>query len=88
MIEVAAAVEHDRVMPFALARSATSLPISFAPARLPPASALAFSGSTAPRQRAAGPVVDHLRVDVLQAAEHGQTRTSGGALDPFPPDAL
>ena len=82
MIEIAATIEHHLLMPFSLARSATRLPISFAAATLPPvafAFAEAFSRRTRRHQRHAFGIVDHLRIDMRDAAEHGQTRPLGRA---------
>ena len=73
------------VTPAFFARSATSVPIVSAAARLPVAFALRASASTwRRRERAAGDVVDHLRVDVVQAPEDREPRALGGSEDLLP----
>ena len=62
-------------MPLSFAFFAMSAPTAFAAAALEPFAPASFSRLEAETMVLPAGVVDHLRVDALEAAEHRQTRT-------------
>ncbi len=79
VIDIAAAVEQYRLMPLSMARFATILPTAFAAAILPPFFHVLLASASrvdAAVKRRAPSIVDDLRIDMLVAAKHRQSRTS------------
>src|SRR6185503_20409328 len=77
-------LERDQLLADRLADHASALLLRLAVHR----SRQLLLGVRGSREHATRDVVDRLRVDVLRRAEHGQTRTLRGAVDPLADGAL